>query len=619
VASAVAVAVAIGGAEPEPASAARDIPVAGAGVNDQNLKNANWRYAIRFVVDEDTSMYRFMSGFKALGANGVFASQGTGTYGRGDGGLVRAQLVTVKADGTPNMANVLGNETVTAQQRYAETKSQYGVTGVTQFWHFNMGGVQLKRDTMYAMVYSNASSDPANNYFSTNSPTMKESEVGPNGRNNLDPNAPGAVGGLDAREAVAWSTDAGSSWVWGRLVGQGYYVGSATSDDGTRLPWYAWQQSAAARPQANQPYYQYFTRCTGCKLLLTGSPRAVTLTQAGGYAPVGSNVGVVTVRNLRTWQTGRTGSLGSGVKRGPLDTPVRIEVGDSYEVSTSGTVYKNPADGFIQSVMRVGTAAFPFTTPGFGNDRAELFATPHPWFAPAGVPAPAPAPTPAPTPVPTPVPPAPTTASYADGVLQTGGLTGYWRLGESSGTVAYPARGTVRGTFSGVSLGQAGLLTGDSNLASVFSGSSTGAFGDVNDFTGAARFSIEAWVKPNLIDGTSRRILAKEGSGGNGWLLYHNSTKLSFARLRSGVYQPVSTAPLKVGQRSHIVVAYDGASLRLYVNGTLAVTTASTQQILDNSASMTLGRSFSGTIDEVAVYGGTALSGSQVSAHYAKG
>ena len=238
VAAAVAIAVAIGA--PQPASAARDIPVAGAGVNDQNLKNSNWRYAIRFVVDEDTSMYRFMSGFKAMGANGVFASQGSGTYGRGDGGLVRAQLVTVKADGTPNTANVLGQETVSAQQRYAESKSEYGVGGVTQFWHFNMGGVQLKRDTMYAMVYSNVSPDPANNYFSTNSPTMKESEVGPNGRNNLDPNAPGAIGGLDAREAVAWSTDAGSSWVWGRLVGQGYYTGSATSDDGTRLPWYAW-------------------------------------------------------------------------------------------------------------------------------------------------------------------------------------------------------------------------------------------------------------------------------------------------------------------------------------------------------------------------------------------
>ena len=273
--------------------------------------------------------------------------------------------------------------------------------------------------------------------------------------------------------------------------------------------------------------------------------------------------------------------------------------------------------------MRVGTGAFPFTTPGFGNDRAELFATPHPWFPPAGTPSPSPSPTPAPTPVPTPVPtatptPTPTPVSYADSVLQTGGLTGYWRLGESSGAVAYPARGIVRGTFSGVSLGQAGLLTGDSDRATVFSGAH-GVFGDVNDFTGAARFSIEAWVKPNLVDGTSRRILAKEGSGGNGWLLYHNSTKLSFARLRSGVYQPVSTAPLKVGQRTHIVVAYDGASLRLYVNGTLAVTTASTQQIVDNSAAMTLGRGFSGTIDEVAVYSGTVLSGSQVNAHYARG
>ena len=36
--------------------------------NDQNLSNSHWLYAIRFVLDRDTTMYRFFSQMKAKGA-----------------------------------------------------------------------------------------------------------------------------------------------------------------------------------------------------------------------------------------------------------------------------------------------------------------------------------------------------------------------------------------------------------------------------------------------------------------------------------------------------------------------------------------------------------------------
>jgi hypothetical protein len=394
-----------------PAHAARDIPVAAANINDQNLKNANWRYGLRFVLDDDTRLYRFFVGFKALGAGGVFADQGTGGYGKGDAGVMNAQLVTVKADGTPNLADVLAQETVTAQQRYSQIKADYGIATVSGQTYFEFGGVSLSADTMYAVVIRNVHGDPANNYFSINSPTMKESEVGPNGYNNLDPAAPGAVGGLDPREAVTWSADGGASWVWGRLVGQGYYTGSATTDDGTRLPFYGWTGAPGnVKPSSNQPYNNYWQKCTGCTLTLHRAPRAVTLTQAGGYAPVGSSVGVVTVTNPRTGQVGRTASLGTGLARGPLTPTVRIEQGDSYTITTSGTVYKNPADNFMRVLFRIGdtTGPYPFTTNSANTaDRAEVFATPHPWFrepaAPTATPTPTPTPPPKPRPRPAPV------------------------------------------------------------------------------------------------------------------------------------------------------------------------------------------------------------------------
>jgi hypothetical protein len=371
-----------------PAHAARDIPVAAANVNDQNLKNANWRYGLRFVLDGNTRLHRFFVGFKALGARGVFADQGSGGYGRGDGGVMNAQLVTVRADGTPDLRHVLAQETVTAQERYRQIKVNYGITTVSGQIYFEFGGVRLRGKRMYAVVIRNVHRDPAGNFFSINSPTMKESEAGPNGYNNLDPRTPGAVGGLDPREAVTWSTDGGTSWVWGRLAGQGYYTGSRTTDDGTRLPFYGWTSAAGnIKPRSNQPYTNYWQTCTRCTLTLHRAPRAVTLRQAGGYAPVGSGVGVVTVENLRTGQVGRTAALGTGVTRGRLRPALRIARGDTYTITTSGTVYKNPADNFMRVLFRVGdpNGPYPFTTNTANPaDRAEVFALPHPWFRAAG-------------------------------------------------------------------------------------------------------------------------------------------------------------------------------------------------------------------------------------------
>jgi hypothetical protein len=369
---------------PAPALAAREVPVGLANVNDQNLRDSRWLYAMRFVVDRDTTMYRFFSQMKAKGATWdehpgeKCTAAAPGCYGAGDGGLIEAQLVGIKSDGTPDLSNVLASETVDPRRRYAQTKAEYGISTISLFWYFNMGGVALEGGRPYAMVYRNVHADPAHNFSSANSPTVKASEAGPNGRNNLDPDAPGAIAGLDPREAVAWSTDGGGSWSWGRQVGP--YAGSATSDDGTRLPHYAWQASPSSRPQSNQPYTAYWSTCSDCSLIAHSVPRATTLTAAGGYAPVGESVGVVTVKNLRTGETGHTGELGSGIARGPLDKPVALAVGDSYEITHTGTVYRAEADNYLGQIVGLGGGAFPFTTSGNGADLAELFALPHPYY-----------------------------------------------------------------------------------------------------------------------------------------------------------------------------------------------------------------------------------------------
>jgi hypothetical protein len=255
------------------------------------------------------------------------------------------------------------------------------------------GGARVRADVPYFVTYQNVDPSPRTNFVSLNSPVTSEAAAGPNGRNTLDPDAGGAIAGLDPREAVAWSTDGGLSWGWGRQVGAGSIPGdySGSGDDGVRLPWYAWQEVGDGPLRSNQPYYAYSARGS-YTLRVRSAPVATTLTEAGGYAPAGSSAGVVTVRNLRTGAVGRTRPLGGGLVKGALTPAVEVAAGDTYEISNSGSVAKAEGDVFLQRMGLIGPGRSPYETLGNEYDRAELFALPHPWFAQASTPAPDPEP-----------------------------------------------------------------------------------------------------------------------------------------------------------------------------------------------------------------------------------
>ena len=68
--------------------------------------------------------------------------------------------------------------------------------------------------------------------------------------------------------------------------------------------------------------------------------------------------------------------------------------------------------------------------------------------------------------------PASAAAQYRDAVLATGGLAGYWRLGETSGTAAADASGRAGpGSYLGApGLGARGALSADADGAARFDG-----------------------------------------------------------------------------------------------------------------------------------------------------
>ena len=369
---------------------ARGICFMGANTNDQNLKNAAWRYGVRFVPDANATIYRFFISFKALGASG-FPDQPSGSqgYGKGDGGTLGFQIVNVKANGDPNLASVLPNasEVVGASTRYASIKANYGIGTISGAVYADFpAGVAVTGGSMYAFVVRNTHADPLNNYFSINSVDMKASAAGPQNFNNLDPNYPNPVGRMDAREVACWSTNTGSTWVYGVNVGAGYYEGSPTSDDGCRIPLFGYSTSPGnVRPQKPvQPYSAYsFLKNTGGTQTFPVAPRAVTLTKAGGYAAIGNTVGVVTVTNTSTGVSGTTASLGTGMAIGPLTPNVPVAVGQTYTCRASGTVFINAVDNWVVALWGAGVAGglLPFrSTLANPVHRIGVFATPDPWL-----------------------------------------------------------------------------------------------------------------------------------------------------------------------------------------------------------------------------------------------
>jgi hypothetical protein len=230
-------------------------------------------------------------------------------------------------------------------------------------------------------------------------------------------------------------------------------------------------------------------------------------------------------------------------------------------------------------------------------------------------------------------------------VLASGPLA-YWRLGESSGSVAHDGVSGYDGTYLNATLGQPGYSAIDSDTAVNFGGvnsyvgSIPGTPGTGVNFQGHANFTIEFWAKGPAGQGDESSIIAK-GNGSSG-----TSASEQFAvDVAGGNYRfftrgggnSLYEADATIGPNDtwqHIVAVYDdldalggGSMMYLYVNGELSGTGAPRGPGLRaSSVPVSIGAKrlgndpaydgyFTGTIDEVAVYP-FAMSAATVLAHY---
>jgi hypothetical protein len=227
---------------------------------------------------------------------------------------------------------------------------------------------------------------------------------------------------------------------------------------------------------------------------------------------------------------------------------------------------------------------------------------------------------------------APTPATpYSEMVLGDNPIL-YLRLGDralgklsdsaGSGLVGLPSSPAV--------LDAPGLLVNDSdNGIRVTAGGSVKVMpGTTFDFADNTPFSIECWVKPTasnkygLIVGHS----SSAGVGMNGYALYlDNDGKAYFERREAGVGVMVSSSTvLAVNVVYHLVAAYTGTSLAIYVNGKADGLSNDDTKLTAHGYALYIGQDdgelpkLEAFVDELAIYP-LALPADRVTAHYKLG
>lgn len=206
----------------------------------------------------------------------------------------------------------------------------------------------------------------------------------------------------------------------------------------------------------------------------------------------------------------------------------------------------------------------------------------------------------------------------------------WWRLGESSGTTAADAMGANPGQYSarGITYGVGSLLPSRPRETAVALDGVDGdiSIADAGSLDLTSQFSLEAWIKPSSLptDDEITAIVSKELSYG---LMFFNDqlTLVTFNTSVEDRYELRARSGLiSVGSAYHVVGTYDGATMRLYVNGAEVASMAQTIPPAVTSTEVTIGsydggaNFFHGVVDEVALYN-QPLSPQAVKRHYLAG
>jgi hypothetical protein len=197
-----------------------------------------------------------------------------------------------------------------------------------------------------------------------------------------------------------------------------------------------------------------------------------------------------------------------------------------------------------------------------------------------------------------------------------------WRLNETGGTKAADTMGVAPGTYvNGPTLAVPGIVGDGVDTAASFDG--------VNDYVAIAPtaplnmkdgVTLEAWAKADSLQGSMIRRnnsyeLRPRSDGSVLFRVWIGDT----ARSLTSAADTVSA-----GDVHHLVGTYDGASMKIYVDGSQVASTPQTGTMTHDDNTLYIGRNdysntyFDGIIDEPAIYSG-ALSAGTIRDHFEEG
>ena len=203
----------------------------------------------------------------------------------------------------------------------------------------------------------------------------------------------------------------------------------------------------------------------------------------------------------------------------------------------------------------------------------------------------------------------------------TSGLVAAYAFKEGAGSTIADASGNNNtGTLdSGVTWTTQGRF----GSALVFNGGSAVTIPATTSLNLTTAMTLEAWVYPTVTPTTWSTVLMKEQPGALVYSLYAGSSAnrpyvyFNTASDSSGERGTIGPNALPLNAWSHLAGTYDGATLRLYVNGVLVVSQPFTGSIVTSTGALRLGGNslwgeyFTGRIDEVRIYN-RALSQSEI-------
>jgi chitodextrinase len=195
-------------------------------------------------------------------------------------------------------------------------------------------------------------------------------------------------------------------------------------------------------------------------------------------------------------------------------------------------------------------------------------------------------------------------------------LVAAYSFNEGSGTSVADASGNGNGGAIGTA-----SWTTQGKFGNALSFNGTSAKVTVADSTSlrlTSGMTLEAWVNPSAVTSAWRDVIVK---GDDDYYLMGTSSP-SALPVGAGIFGGVKarafgTSPLALNTWTYLATAYDGANLKLYVNGVLVATTPKSGTIqtstnpLQFGGDSIYGQYFSGLIDEVRVYNG-ARTGVQI-------